>query len=252
MSLSITRILIFDIWGDYAHFRKIETTTSPLTYSIPTGTALAGLTSAIIGRTRDSYYSFFGPDKIKFAIEILNPIKKIRININLLGTEKDKGNLGRKNGIVKGCSPTSFEFVKNPKYRTYAGVVVNNSGVYDFFETLKKFLVAHKTIYTPYLGISELIANFCFIADISGKDITNLETSGNLKINSAIRIGASNVIIENDKFYTREVLPWYMDENRIVKDYAQIMFESNALPFTIGNFSTQKIYKIKDSNIIFL
>ena len=41
-------LLIFDIRGEYGHFRKYNTTTSPLTYSIPTRTAIAGILGAIL------------------------------------------------------------------------------------------------------------------------------------------------------------------------------------------------------------
>ena len=41
------RVLVFDIWGDFAHFRRFETTTSPLTYPFPTGSAIAGYLAAI-------------------------------------------------------------------------------------------------------------------------------------------------------------------------------------------------------------
>jgi len=112
----IDKVLVFDIWGDYAHFKKIETTTSPLSYSIPTGTALSGIVATILGKARDSYYLLFSSENAKLAIRLLNPIKKRRININLIKTDDgfylwDIKNTPR--------SPTPFEFVKEPKYRIY-------------------------------------------------------------------------------------------------------------------------------------
>ena len=83
-----SKAIVFDIWGDYAHFRKIETTTSPLTYFIPTGTALAGLISAMIGLKRDSYYDLFSPENTRLAIRIINPLRKTRINISLMDTSR--------------------------------------------------------------------------------------------------------------------------------------------------------------------
>ena len=49
----MSKIIIFDIWGDYAHFKKPYTTTSPLTYSIPSRTALTGIIGAIMGIRKD-------------------------------------------------------------------------------------------------------------------------------------------------------------------------------------------------------
>ena len=114
------RVLVFDLWGDYGHFRKIETTTSPLTYSIPTGTALSGLVSAILGYPRDSYYDLFSPNKIKFAVRILNPIKKVRINLALINTKYEPffALAGKKNPRTL----IPYEFLKDPKYRIFIGI----------------------------------------------------------------------------------------------------------------------------------
>ena len=81
------QVLVFDISGEYGHFRKFNTTSSPLTYSIPTHTALAGILGAILGIERESstgvfpegvipVNELFSPDTRNFGIQILNPIKK--------------------------------------------------------------------------------------------------------------------------------------------------------------------------------
>ncbi|MEW6070945.1 MAG: CRISPR-associated protein Cas5, partial [Candidatus Thermoplasmatota archaeon] len=41
--------LVFTIKGQFAHWRKWFTTTSPLTYSFPPRTAVIGLIGAILG-----------------------------------------------------------------------------------------------------------------------------------------------------------------------------------------------------------
>jgi len=43
------KVLVFDIWGDYGHFRKFYTTTSPLTFSFPPPPTIAGILGAIYG-----------------------------------------------------------------------------------------------------------------------------------------------------------------------------------------------------------
>ncbi|MEM3334056.1 MAG: CRISPR-associated protein Cas5, partial [Thermoplasmata archaeon] len=110
----IDKVLVFDIWGDYAHFRKIETTTSPLTYFIPTRTALSGIISAILGLERDSYYELFFPENAQLAVRVLKSLKKVRININLIKTDEGFYLWDIRNNPR---SPTPFEFVKDPNYR---------------------------------------------------------------------------------------------------------------------------------------
>ena len=48
------KLLVFDIGSEYGHFRKFNTTTSPLTYSIPTRPAITGLLGAILGIERET------------------------------------------------------------------------------------------------------------------------------------------------------------------------------------------------------
>ena len=43
------KVLVFDIWADYGHFRKFYTTTSPLTFSFPAPSTIAGILGAIYG-----------------------------------------------------------------------------------------------------------------------------------------------------------------------------------------------------------
>jgi CRISPR-associated protein Cas5h len=52
----VDKVLVFDIWSDYAHFRRGYTTTSPLTYPFPTRTALTGIVAAILGLEIDQGY----------------------------------------------------------------------------------------------------------------------------------------------------------------------------------------------------
>ena len=83
------KILVFDVWGEYAHFRKYYTTTSPLSFSIPPRTAISGLMGAIIGLSKDEYLKYFSKEQAQIAVRILNPIKKVRLAENLINTKDD-------------------------------------------------------------------------------------------------------------------------------------------------------------------
>jgi len=238
--MTLNKALVFDIWGDYAHFRKMETTTSPLTYSIPTGTAISGLVAAILGLQRDSYYDTFSRENFEFSIRILKPIKKIRFNINIIKTDA-----GFYLWNIKGTprSPTPYEFLKTPNYRVYI-----NLKEAKIHEELKHYLKNHKTIYTPYLGISELIANFNFVGEF---DIIT-EEAENDQIHSILNKKDARVKIEDleeGMRWSRENMPLYMNSERCVKEYSDVLFEQNGRPITIenGQFS-----KIGEENVVFL
>jgi len=235
----INEVLVFDVWGDYAHFRRIETTTSPLTYLIPTGTSLVGLISAIIGLERDSYYEHFSPESTEFAIRIVNPVKKIRMNLSLIDTKK-----GFFLWDIKENPRTliPFEFLKEPKYRIYFWTEHN-----ELYRKLKRCLERHQSVYTPYLGITGLIANFEYINEYDIKAPQKVKES--VEIHSVIRRNKAKMIIEEGKRYGLERIPIYMNRDRVVKEYADVFLEVNAnsLKIVDGEYFT-----IGNENVIFL
>ncbi len=243
------RVLVFDIWSDFAHFRRFETTTSPLTYPFPTGTVITGLLAAIIGFPRDSYYSLFSRDNVEFSVRILNPIKKIVIPINIVKTDETKSysyenlKIQHFNLTVKALTP--YELVKEPKYRIY--VRFKNPALRRLYEKLKQLLKNHQTVYTPYLGITEMIANFEFIGDFQVIAIQIKDETKDL--HSVARIDAIKIIPEEGKRYGRETVPLYMDSDRKVLEYCNVVYEVNGKPIKIRS---DTIYEVGDEYVSFL
>lgn len=228
-------VLVFDIWSDYAHYRKIETTTSPLTYSIPTGTALAGMLAAILGLDRDSYYETFSPKNTRFGIRILNPLKKTRINITMLDTSRgfclrDIGENPR--------TLIPHEFMKDPKYRIYVWMRDNNLRT-----KLQKCLQEHKCHYTLCLGTAYLIADFMYVNEY------NLKRTDEELVQSVARMDNGNLLMEPCKQYYIERIPVYMDRYRVVQDYAETVYEVERKPVKMSGVIS---YKVGSDNIVFL
>lgn len=149
------KVLAFDIWGEYAHYKKIYATTSAVSYCLPTKTAMYGYVSAILGfnKSNNQYLNFFQNKECLIGIQIMKPIIMQRININLravLGRMMPRDN--RK--------PTTMEFVYQPKYRIFFFHKQAN-----IQERLKENLVNKNAVYTPTLGLAGLISNFSFIGD---------------------------------------------------------------------------------------
>ncbi|MBC7081361.1 MAG: type I-B CRISPR-associated protein Cas5 [Thermoplasmatales archaeon] len=239
----IDKVLVFDIWGDFAHFRRIETTTSPLTYSIPTGTALSGIVSAILGQERDSYYNVFHPENVRWAVRVLHPLKKIRININLINTKLGFYLWDIIQGKEQPRSPTPFEFLKEPKYRIYIWLKDK-----ELQNKLKKYLQNHQSFYTPYLGISELIANFNFVGEFD--NVIELKSKNKEEVHTVIRKDRSTLIVDEEGLHiVKERIPLFMDSNRVVREYVDVFFEANAKPLKVKDTS---IYRIGNENVVFI
>lgn len=222
------KVLVFDVWGDFAHFRRIETTTSPLTYPFPTGTNISGLVAAIVGLERDSYYEKFSRSDFTFGIRLLNPVKKTRINLTFINTSHGYclWDIMRKGFPPRTLIP--LELVRNPKYRIFLQL---ESSLADIQEKLRKCLKEHETVFTPYLGITELISNFEFIGEFESK-LSKVE--GEEDIHSILRIDNAGIVPEEGKRYGRETVPLYMDGSRRVLEYGEVIYEFNGRSIKIS------------------
>ena len=117
--MEIDKLIVFDIWGRYAHFKKIYVTTSALSYGVPFKTSVYGLVGAILGldNHKNDYLNHFHESNCKIGIRVINPVKLQRINVNL----SDKPG-----PIIGNRKPTMVEFVTDPHYRISFGMVAMN------------------------------------------------------------------------------------------------------------------------------
>jgi len=243
MNSNVDKIVIIDIWGEFAHFRKGYTSTSPLTYPFPTRTSLAGLISSIIGLKRDSYYELFNKENSSLALQIINPIRKIRITQNLIDT-KTGFYLWDNKGLR---TQIQFEYLKNPYYRLYIWLKDK-----DIFNNLIELLKEHKSIYTPYLGISECLLNFNYLGIFNVEQ--NISNNNAVEIFTVIKNGEIKIELESDMKYGRIKIPGFMDNNRVVKEFVELIYEEDGKPIKIKG----EYYKVidffegnKNVNIIF-
>jgi len=91
-------MLSFDLRGKFAHFRKYYANNTALSFAIPPRTTVMGIAAAIIGLPRDSYHEQLAPDRLRFGVRLLTPVKKSFHRLNLLmikGAPDFRGQKGR-------------------------------------------------------------------------------------------------------------------------------------------------------------
>ncbi|RKY84621.1 type I-B CRISPR-associated protein Cas5, partial [candidate division KSB1 bacterium] len=123
----IDGLIIFDLFGPIAHFRKFYTNSSSLSYSFPPRTTVTGLIAGILGMERDSYYDEFNSSRCSVAISIKNKIRKIMQTVNLLNTDEFSSfrNVFKNMMLRKNLHPTPLELIfpalpeKEVSYRIY-------------------------------------------------------------------------------------------------------------------------------------
>ncbi|SDC86088.1 MULTISPECIES: type I-B CRISPR-associated protein Cas5b [unclassified Candidatus Frackibacter] len=217
----MNKVLVFDIWAEYAHFKKYYTTTSPLTFAIPPKTTLYGLIGAILGLDKEEYLESFQEGKCQIGIEIKKPIKKTRINLNLIDTKKAKL-MSR----IDTRTQIKTEYLKDVKYRIYFQHQVD-----EIYDKLKQHLIEHKAVYSISLGLSENLANFEFVGEYEADRVDNNEDWVDLKTVMRIDSGYLNKgdidFSQSDREYYSDKVALEMKPDREVIDYAQIVFEGS-------------------------
>ncbi|MEG0307887.1 MAG: type I-B CRISPR-associated protein Cas5b [Clostridium sp.] len=210
------KCLVFDIWGDYGHFRKFYTTSSPLTFSIPPRTSVCGMISALIGLDKEEYLKYFSKKDAKIAIQLNNPVNKTRVSYNLIDTKKAK-----MYSQIKGRTQVTFELLKNPSFRIYISHLDE-----DIYNKIKSFLEKNKNYYTLSMGLSQFIAEFNYIGE---KHITYVDHNIELvDINTVINFNEEMKIeFESGKEYFKDTMQNDMNEERVVTEYSKVLFERN-------------------------
>ncbi|ELZ84466.1 CRISPR-associated Cas5h family protein [Haloferax gibbonsii ATCC 33959] len=259
--------LVFDVSGDFAHFRKPETTSPAQTFGIPPRTTVAGMTAAILGLDRDSYYDTFSRESSRIAVQLRSPIRRISLGINILTTEgsssKTKGiavqlrspirriSLGiniltteGSSSKTKGARPgrfvTSqrqqnvFETLCDPEYRLY--VSLDDERLMD---KLEQYLVAGKSHYALSLGLSEHLATH----DFQGRYEIQ-RGQGDAVVDSVIPGESLGIVPDSESRYVTERVPGFMRstaDGRVSDGFQTVTYERNGQSIEIRDINYAQV-----------
>ncbi|MCF7794324.1 MAG: type I-B CRISPR-associated protein Cas5b [Candidatus Cloacimonetes bacterium] len=226
----IMNFVVFDIWADYAQFKKPFTTMSPQTFSIPTGTAIVGLISAIVGLDKNEYWKYFPEGSFQMAVGVREVVKKVVIPINTLKTTSPK-HFYR----FEQHKQTTMEFIKDGKFRVWFAW----DDVEHFLQLVAN-LKNHESYYTVSLGLAWNIADFKYVGLFEGK--SSERKNDFIEICSTIPkrlIGENEEIdFENRKIFINNIpVRMKSDNSRIVEHYDEYLFDSdgNGIRAKMGN-----------------
>lgn len=220
------KILTFEVFGDYGHFKKPYTTSSPLTFSFPPKPTVAGLIGAIIGLPKNKVHSELPDNEYEIGIKLINPVKKTRIATNLIHT-KHSPMFAR----IKMRTQIKFEVLKNPHYKIYFRAFSEN--VFEKMMKIYNMLEEKKTHYTISLGLSQMLCSIKNPSIIESKKVNDWVE--NVSINSVIlksddyQIEYTYDVNEPDEYYICR-MPHVMDDERIVSRFSEFCIESYGKP----------------------
>ena len=246
------KILVFDISGEYGHFRKFNTTSSPLTYSIPPRPALVGILGAILGIEREiapNVYpagavpvnEIFASENSFFAIQILSPINKVHIGFNLLDTGKSPSSFFN----IQNRTQIEYELLKQSKFRIFF-----HHNDEKIFNELSERIKTVQHYFTPYLGLSQFTSCINWVGQTEAFSDKPKDEYIEIKtvVNLSKLTGVEPIQFRNDN-YSTDTMPLIMRRDRVITEYAEVLIEKR------GNsiFVKPDIYwKTKYGNILFL
>lgn len=227
------KILVFDLLGEYGHFRKFNTTTSPLTYPIPPRPALSGIIGAILGIERETapgqfppgvvpLNELFRPEKMSIAVQLLRPVKKTHMAFNLLDTSKSASSYFN----ISNRTQIEFELLKDVAFRIFFQHTDQH-----IFDDLTERLRRRRYHFTPYLGISQFAAMTHFHDIFPCKTVSN--TDGEMiEIQSVVNLtklpgerSDAPIRFEKGYHYSVDTYPRIMQPNREISQYSEILVE---------------------------
>lgn len=216
------RILCFELFGDYAQFKKFFANMSPLSFSIPPRTVLTGIIGAILGIDKQVNPETFNEINSFIALRLLSPVKKTKLAHNYIKTDNSINKLF----VFEEHKPTNVEFLKDVRYRIYFSCTE-----YDRYNKLKELLKSHCCYYTVSLGISGCLANFEFLGEFG---IEANPSGSRQKVNTVIPFSIiEEIFLEDTLNLQKVVIPAFMNNQREVIKYEEVLFEQNGAPIDV-------------------
>jgi CRISPR-associated protein Cas5h len=204
---------VFEISGPIAFYRKPYTTTSSVSYPIPTPTAVAGLIAAILGLPNGStadgasadYWSEMKGTRI--AIQRLNRTAWFSAAVNFWNTKDPQ-----KSPHIQ----IKHQFVRDPHYRIFVAGGLT--------EALSGYLAAGKTHFTPNLGTAYALAEITFLEDFHPEPILAGKT---LTVHSALPLtpqaeAAINFVATRGLM--KDTFPFRLDTRRRVQQTITLLY----------------------------
>lgn len=196
-------VLVFDIWGDQAMFRKPYTTTSMVSFPFPPPTAICGFIGAIIGLDHGAANGALKAEHwnqvkgMQVALGLKRPVAWFSTAVNFIKFKTPNGDMSEHIQV-------KHQLLKRPAYRIYV-----RGG--EFYSDLKKRLERGEFIFTPYLGVAYALADYAYVGEFQEKPVNEESAS----IDSVLPVyGEVKLNLQQSGSLHSEVVPFRLDENR--------------------------------------
>lgn len=247
----IREVLIFDIKGYAAHFRKFYTNSSSLSYSVPPRTTVSGIIATILGLKRNEYYDQFNVENADIAVRKNNRTRKILQGLN----------------YMKITSKKHFEFPANHTQIPFE-IILAEEGLVSYriyftshneslMDSLEKRLEEKKYYYSPSLGAIPFNSSIDYIGKVKGE----IKRDEKVFISSVIALSKVKHrgleimdIDEKQVLLVKERMTRDFKSNREIKSVESYIYDenTNGLPVRLNQDYIKLSYDGLEENIIFM
>jgi len=258
--VSPQKVLVFDIMGRMAHFRKYYTNSSSLSYIVPPRTVIIGLIAGTLGfpserhteSKNNTYYEKFSSNECFIAVSKKTKIGKIMQTVNYLKVTGINDVTGSGGHTQIPLEILMSEENKEITYRVYF-FHINE----DLYQNLKNRLKNNMFVYPPYLGLTEFLASIKYIGEGGLEKNLNEE----LEVASVCNIKEVELDFSDRKLqYITEKMPTGFLNDRTPLEPAEYVSEINGGCIKIKRNINSVCYSVryfdsdvlKTDNIIFM
>lgn len=219
-------VLIVDLIGKFACFRKFYTNSSSLTYSVPPRTVIEGIIAAALGYDRDSYYDKFEKMDLNIAVRKASKTKKIMQTLNYMKATNNGEILNPKEHTQ---IPTEI-IVPDDKiiYRIY--ISCSDLSILDKIEYMSK---NKKSCFPLYFGMAPFS---CIMNFISRVKCDKANSTKEIPVTTLIRqeyIDDINIKESGRIVLTKEKMPYKFTGNRDISKAISYIYDENCSPLVV-------------------
>ena len=227
------KLLIFDIKGFFAHFRKHFSTTSSLSYSFPPRTTVAGLIAAIVGYERDSYYKVFSSDKCRIALQVKSPVRHITNTLNYLMTDGSL-NLNKLRGIGGPPMPVHVDILVSGEHELsqLSYRIFFNHEDKGLLDKVAEQIRSRRYRYPPYLGTANNVAEVEYVDFVCAEVY---RPSSEVYVHTVVPVSALKKIDPQyeQRIQVEELVPADFTEDRKLKRKENYIYEWRGRPLRV-------------------
>lgn len=229
-------LVIFDLTGAFAMFRKFYTNSSSLSYPFPPRTTAAGLIAGLLGYERDSYSEDLGLEQCDIAVSVRVPVRRVMQTVNYVMTEARSNvwtrNAGGFDGSAGGIqTPVEWVFPMLGGSKLRYRIFVHHRDS-SFAERLSDTLRDGSHVYPPYLGMSECLGQVEHVATLRDWDLSVKD--GEVPVSTVVPSAAlsGSPRLETGTQIVKERTAFALGADRKLLSIGDVLYERNCNPIT--------------------